>query len=104
MVLHQCNSILILPTVLKNRKEQENVGCPLKNHSFRVRSREQATTVHQRIHITTLNNCVKDFEGKKFTSPSLVIVGKVVGLQEQFSWFESGEEGTVFHELAAKTK
>ena len=65
---------------------------------------EQATTVHQRIHITTLNNCVKDFEGKKFTSPSLVIIGKVVGLQEQFSWFESGEEGTVFHELAAKTK
>ena len=47
MVLHQCNSILILPTVLKNRKEQENVGCPLKNHSFRVRSREQATTVHK---------------------------------------------------------
>lgn len=65
---------------------------------------EQATTIHQRIHITTLNNCVKDFEGKNFSSPSLVIVGKVVGLHEQFNWFETGEEGTVFHELAAKTK
>jgi len=61
---------------------------------------EQATTIHQRIHITTLKNCRKDFEGKDFSSPSLVIIGKVVNLYQQFNWFKSGEEGSVFNELA----
>ena len=62
---------------------------------------EQATTIHQRIHITTLKNCLKDFEGKNFSSPSLVIIGKVVNLYQQFNWFESGEEGSVFNELVS---
>lgn len=60
---------------------------------------EQATTIHQRVHITTLEKCSKDFAGKKFSSPSLVIIGKVVNLHQQFNWYKSGQEGSVFNEL-----
>ncbi|MFI5188265.1 MAG: uroporphyrinogen-III C-methyltransferase [Chitinophagales bacterium] len=60
---------------------------------------EQATTIHQRVHITTIKNCIKDFGQKVFSSPSLVFIGKVVNLYQQFNWFKSGEEGTVFKEL-----
>ena len=61
---------------------------------------EQATTVHQQVHTTTLNNCTADFSGKQFSSPSLVIIGEVVGLHLQFKWYHSTEAGTVFRELS----
>lgn len=60
---------------------------------------EQATTVHQLLHTTTLKNCAADFAGKQFSSPSLVIIGDVVKLNEQFNWFEATDGGTVFNEL-----
>jgi uroporphyrin-III C-methyltransferase len=60
---------------------------------------EQATTVHQQVHISTLNDCARDFAGKTFSSPSLVIIGDVVKLHEQFNWFNSTEAGTVFQNL-----
>ncbi|TMI97911.1 MAG: uroporphyrinogen-III C-methyltransferase [Bacteroidetes bacterium] len=60
---------------------------------------EQATTIHQRVHVTSLKNCSKDFAGKDFSSPSLVIIGKVVNLYQQFNWFSHGEHGSVFNEL-----
>jgi len=60
---------------------------------------EQATTIHQQVHISTLNDCAKDFAGKTFGSPSLVIIGDVVKLHEQFDWFKSTEAGTVFQDL-----
>jgi uroporphyrin-III C-methyltransferase len=60
---------------------------------------EQATTVHQQVHITTLNDCKKDFTGKQFSSPSLIIVGDVVKLYNNFNWFDSTEPGSVFREL-----
>ena len=62
---------------------------------------EQATTVHQRVHITTLKDCKKDFSRKDFSSPSLVIIGKVVNLYQQFNWFKSGKKGSVFSELVS---
>ena len=62
---------------------------------------EQATTVHQQVHITSLKNCAKDFKGKNFSSPSLVIIGKVVNLYQQFNWYHNGDGGTVFKELTA---
>ena len=46
---------------------------------------EQATTVHQQVHITTLKNCKLDFIGNQFSSPSLVIVGDVVKLHQSFN-------------------
>lgn len=60
---------------------------------------EQATTVHQKTHITTLQNCAADFAGMQFTSPSLVIIGDVVRLHEQFAWFTTGKEGSIFKKL-----
>lgn len=60
---------------------------------------EQATTIHQQVHITSLKDCGKDFAGKAFSSPSLVIIGDVVKLHEQFNWFHSTEAGTVFQNL-----
>jgi uroporphyrin-III C-methyltransferase len=60
---------------------------------------EQATTIYQRVHITTLKNCQADFNDKNFSSPSLVIIGKVVSLHEQFNWFKGDKEGSVFNQL-----
>jgi uroporphyrin-III C-methyltransferase len=61
---------------------------------------EQATTLHQQVHISTLKACIRDFTEKKFSSPSLVIIGDVVKLHEQFSWFAAAGEGSVFHEIS----
>ncbi|MDZ4794096.1 MAG: uroporphyrinogen-III C-methyltransferase [Bacteroidota bacterium] len=64
---------------------------------------EQATTVHQHVHITTLQNCATDFTGKEFSSPSLVIVGDVISLHQEFNWFSSNQQsGTIFNEIAIK--
>lgn len=61
---------------------------------------EQATTIHQEVSITTLQNCAADFAVKTFSSPSLVIIGEVVNLHDRFSWFlPTGQSGTVFQEL-----
>ncbi len=60
---------------------------------------EQATTIHQQVHISSLKECVKEFAGKTFGSPSLVIIGDVVKLHEQFNWFNSTEAGSVFQDL-----
>ena len=61
---------------------------------------EQATTIHQQVNISTLKDCAVDFAGKNFSSPSLVIIGEVVKLHEQFAWFRDSEkEGSIFQEL-----
>lgn len=60
---------------------------------------EQATTIHQRVHISSLKDCEKDFADRTFSSPSLVIIGDVVKLHEQFNWFNGAETGTVFQNL-----
>ena len=60
---------------------------------------EQATTEHQQVHISSLKNCANDFAGKNFSSPSLVIVGEVVGLHQSFNWFATEGTGSVFKEL-----
>jgi uroporphyrin-III C-methyltransferase len=70
-----------------------------KRSSIALAVIEQATTVHQQVHITTLQNCAVDFAGRQFGSPSLVIIGDVVKLHEQFNWFNTSESGTVFKEL-----
>lgn len=60
---------------------------------------EQATTVHQQCHVSTLENAQSDFLNKTFSSPSLVIVGKVVDLHKSFAWFQPKEKGSVFLSL-----
>jgi uroporphyrin-III C-methyltransferase len=63
---------------------------------------EQGTTIYQQIHKTTLEYFEKDFGGKVFSSPSLVVIGDVVKLNEQFQWFTAQGPGSVFQELAQK--
>jgi uroporphyrin-III C-methyltransferase len=60
---------------------------------------EQATTLHQQVHKSTLQDCALDFVEKKFSSPSLVIIGEVVKLHQQFNWYSNSVPGTVFQEL-----
>ncbi len=47
---------------------------------------EQATTTLQNIYISSLYEYDEQLRSKKFISPSLVIIGKVVALHEQFAW------------------
>lgn len=60
---------------------------------------EQATTIHQQVYTSTLKDCAADFEALTFSSPSLVIIGDVVSLREQFNWFSTTGAGTVFAPL-----
>lgn len=52
---------------------------------------EQATTCYQRIHECNIYDYDKVLAGKKFVSPSLVIIGKVVALHQQFKWLKNSE-------------
>ncbi|MBS1654711.1 MAG: uroporphyrinogen-III C-methyltransferase [Bacteroidetes bacterium] len=60
---------------------------------------EQATTVNQQLHISTLQNCAADFADRSFSSPSLIIIGNVVKLHQQFNWYHAAEKGSVFKDL-----
>jgi uroporphyrin-III C-methyltransferase/precorrin-2 dehydrogenase/sirohydrochlorin ferrochelatase/uroporphyrin-III C-methyltransferase len=50
---------------------------------------EQATTPMQQVHTGSLNNYQNCLKGKTFASPTLVMIGKVVALQEKFSWINN---------------
>ena len=50
---------------------------------------EQATTPLQNVHICSLYKYEQRLKGKSFISPSLVIIGKVVHLHEQFAWLQN---------------
>jgi len=49
---------------------------------------EQATTTYQQVYVSNIYEYANTLKGQSFLSPSLIIVGKVVGLQEQFKWFK----------------
>ena len=51
---------------------------------------EQATTPLQKIHTSSLYDYDQKLKEKQFASPTLVIIGKVVALHRQFSWFNKG--------------
>jgi uroporphyrin-III C-methyltransferase len=70
-----------------------------KNPSTGLAVIEQATTPNQQVHISTVKNVAVDFLNKGFSSPSLIIVGDVVKLHQQFNWFAATADGTVFNEL-----
>ena len=52
---------------------------------------EQATTPLQQVHVTNIYD-FSQLPDRSFTSPSLVIVGRVVALHEQFAWLTNSEE------------
>lgn len=52
---------------------------------------EQATTCYQRIHECNIYDYDQVLVGKEFVSPSLVIIGKVVALHQQFKWLKNSD-------------
>ncbi|MEI9934926.1 MAG: SAM-dependent methyltransferase [Ferruginibacter sp.] len=52
---------------------------------------EQSTTPMQQVHITNFYDYHQTLKGKTFASPSLVIIGRVVALHEQFAWIKSSD-------------
>ena len=64
---------------------------------------EQATTELQKIHVTGFETYEQNFAGLKFLSPSLIIIGKVVALHEQFAWINNSVSNDYyFKPLVAK--
>ncbi|MFV0604393.1 MAG: uroporphyrinogen-III C-methyltransferase [Niabella sp.] len=55
---------------------------------------EQATTCFQKIHTCNIYEFNQKFAHAEFISPSLVIIGRVVALHEQFNWFANEDAGT----------
>ena len=53
---------------------------------------EQATTPNQKVHISDIYEFDKKYGKYKFASPSIVIIGKVVQLHEQFKWLENSDD------------
>ncbi len=51
---------------------------------------EQATTPLQQVHTSTLEHYEAQLAGLQLKSPSLVIIGNVVGLHKQFAWRPNG--------------
>ncbi len=47
---------------------------------------EQATTPMQQIHTSNLYEYEQNLKGRMFASPTLVIIGRVVALNEKFAW------------------
>jgi uroporphyrin-III C-methyltransferase len=60
---------------------------------------EQACTPHQQVHISTLENSIRDLRDKTLSSPSLIIVGEVVKLHHRFNWFNADKTGSIFQKL-----
>ena len=50
---------------------------------------EQATTPFQQVHISDLYAYESLEKGKMYTSPTIVIIGKVVALHERFNWLKN---------------
>ncbi|ROI01374.1 uroporphyrinogen-III C-methyltransferase [Chryseobacterium sp. G0240] len=57
---------------------------------------EQATTPYQRVYTSSLEDFQKNLGSKTFVSPSLVVVGKVVALHEEFSWLQAKEQEGIY--------
>jgi len=66
---------------------------------------EQATTPWQQVYTSGIYDYVKQFQGHSFISPSLVIIGKVVNLHEQYGWFiNNPERAHYFKSIASLQK
>ncbi|MDP9958682.1 uroporphyrinogen-III C-methyltransferase [Chryseobacterium lathyri] len=65
---------------------------------------EQATTPYQKVYTSSLEDFHTNFANKDFVSPSLVIIGKVVNLHQDFSWLKTPiQEGIYFKSVTNGT-
>ncbi len=59
---------------------------------------EQATTRLQNVHVCNIHHYQQEFEGVELASPSLLIIGKVVVLHEQFAWLRNSNSHEQYFE------
>ncbi len=57
---------------------------------------EQATTPFQKVHISNLYKYEENLKGQSFISPSIVIIGKVVSLHQQFAWLANSNSSEYY--------
>ncbi|HUS01636.1 MAG TPA: uroporphyrinogen-III C-methyltransferase [Chitinophagaceae bacterium] len=57
---------------------------------------EQATTPFQKVHISNLYEYERNLKDQSFLSPSLLIIGKVVSLHEQFAWLTNSNSSKYY--------
>ncbi len=61
---------------------------------------EQATTPFQKVYTSSFEDFARKLGHKLFASPSLVVIGKIVNLHEEFSWLqEADREGLYFKSI-----
>jgi uroporphyrin-III C-methyltransferase len=63
---------------------------------------EQATTPLQHVHVCSLYEYHEKLKGQNFISPSLVIIGKVVALHQQFAWLHNSYSKEQYFKPIAK--
>jgi uroporphyrin-III C-methyltransferase len=87
-----------LPQVLEKLRENKADASKL------VAVVEEATTPAQKISLCNLYEESKNFTQRKWASPSLVIIGRVVALHQQFNWLKNDlpEVEGYFPPVAAK--
>jgi uroporphyrin-III C-methyltransferase len=64
---------------------------------------EQATTPFQQVHVSSLYEFETKLNRNNFVSPTLVIIGKVVNLQEQFAWISNAHSNESYFEEVSGT-
>lgn len=57
---------------------------------------EQATTTYQQVYTCGIYEYAEKLKDRSFLSPSLIIIGKVVALQESFAWFSGSDLGEYY--------
>jgi len=65
---------------------------------------EQATTPLQNIHVCGIHEFLEKYGDRKFLSPSLVIIGRVVALHAQFAWLSSSNSREEYFKTGAFIK
>lgn len=63
---------------------------------------EQATTPNQQVHTMTIAEYAQRADTFSFISPTIVIIGKVVELQEQYGWIENSETREYYFDAKRK--
>lgn len=64
---------------------------------------EQATTPYQQVYTCGIYEYAEKLKDRSFLSPSLIIVGKVVALQESFAWFSGSNLGEYYFKPLTST-
>ena len=65
---------------------------------------EQATTPMQQVMVSAVYEYHQKLQGIRLNSPSLVIIGKVVGLHETFAWLPNGNSRENYFKSVATLK